>query len=93
MKSPIAAGRLVWLGLTLLFFAKVAMGQEKAGSLAGTAFDDTDAVLPGVSVTLTNKATHRIVKETTGPYGDYTVRDVAPGQYSIEFTLAGFTRT
>ncbi len=93
MKSPIAAGRLAWLGLTLFFFANMAMGQEKAGSLAGTAFDDTDAVLPGVTVTLINKATHRI----TGKRLDHTAitqsgtsRQV---QYSVEFTLAGFTRT
>jgi len=93
MKNPIAVGRLGWLGLTLFLFAALAMGQEKAGSLAGTALDDTDAVLPGVTVTLTHKATHRITRETTGAYGDYTVRDVAPGQYSVEFTVAGFTRT
>jgi hypothetical protein len=93
MKRPIAAWRLVWLVLTLLLFAGTAVAQQKAGSLAGTASDDTDAVLPGVTVTLTNKATHRIITERTGPYGDYTVRDVAPGRYSVEFTLAGFART
>jgi Carboxypeptidase regulatory-like domain/TonB-dependent Receptor Plug Domain len=93
MKIPIGTGRLLWLGLTMILFASLAMGQEKAGSLAGTASDDTDAVLPGVTVTLTNKATHRITSERTGPYGDYTIREVPAGQYSVAFTLAGFART
>jgi len=93
MIKPSAIWRVVSLSLTLLLSAGVAFGQDKSGSLAGTASDETDAVLPGVTVTLTNKATHRITRETTGAYGDYTIREVAPGQYSVEFTLPGFTRT
>jgi hypothetical protein len=88
MKLPIGTGRLLWLGLTMILFASMAMGQEKTGSLQGTASDDTDAVLPGVTVTLTNKATHRITRETTGLRRLHR-RDVAPGQYSVEFTLPG----
>jgi len=93
MKRPIAAWRLVWPALIALLFAGTAIGQQKAGSLAGTASDDTDAVLPGVTVTLTNTATHWTTSGITGPYGDYTIRDVAPGRYSVGFTLAGFART
>jgi outer membrane receptor protein involved in Fe transport len=44
-------------------------------------------------VTLTNKSTHRIVETSSGAYGDYTVRDIPPGQYSILVTLPGFTGT
>jgi hypothetical protein len=77
----------------MVLSTSMALSQEKSGSLQGTASDDTNAVLPGATVTLTNKSTHRTAETITGSYGDYTLRDVAPGQYSMEFVLAGFTRT
>src|SRR5215471_17585123 len=92
MKTHGSAFRIVWIGLALILFAGHSHAQEKSGSLHGTIFDDTGAVLPGATVTLTNKSTHRILETATGPYGDYTVRDIPPGQYSILVTLAGFTR-
>jgi hypothetical protein len=93
MKRPIGVWHLVWLGATLLALTATAMAQEKSGSLAGTASDDTDAVLPGVTVTLTNKSTNRITTEMTGPYGDYRIRDIPPGEYTVGFSLSGFIRT
>jgi hypothetical protein len=80
MKSPITVGHLAWIGISVLLFTTMALGQEKTGSLAGTASDDTDAVLPGVTVTLTDKATQRVLQGATGAYGDYLVRDIAPGK-------------
>jgi len=93
MKSPITAGCLVWLALAFLLFGDIALAQENVGTLQGTASDDTDAVLPGVNVILINKATLRITFQTTGAYGDYTIRDIEPGLYLVEFNLPGFTRT
>src|SRR5262249_36611598 len=81
------------IGFALILFAGNGHAQEKSGSLHGTIFDDTGAVLPGATVTLTNKSTHRDFETTTGSYGDYTVRDIPPGQYSIVVMLSGFTRT
>ena len=93
MNDHRAAVRIVWIGLVLFLFAGSVAAQEKSGTLHGTIFDDTGAVLPGATVTLTNKSTHRIVETSSGAYGDYTVRDIPPGQYSILVTLPGFTGT
>jgi len=93
MKCRIAAIRTGWLCITVCLTVTLAFGQEKSSSLQGTVSDDTNAVLPGVSVTLTNKSTHRMLEASAGPYGDYTVRDIPPGHYSIMFTLSGFART
>ncbi|HLQ76677.1 MAG TPA: carboxypeptidase regulatory-like domain-containing protein, partial [Terriglobia bacterium] len=88
-----AAIRSVWPFLLVCLFATAGLGQEKSGSLGGTASDDTNAVLPGVHVTLVNKATGRALDVTAGPYGDYSFSNVEPGHYSITFALDGFART
>ena len=82
----------LWVCLMVFAAAGAAHGQERFGALQGTISDDTDAVLPGVTVTLTNKFSDRVVTTTAGPYGNYLFRDVEPGRYSVTFELAGFTR-
>jgi hypothetical protein len=66
-------------------------GQERFGSLNGTVNDTTGAVLPGVTVTITNKATSRQVSTISGDDGIYTVKNMEPGLYSVKFALAGFS--
>jgi len=92
MKKNGAVIRIAWLCLAVILFAGNVAAQEKFGSLHGTVSDDTGAVLPGAAVTLTNKSTHRVTETTTGSYGDYTLRDIPPGQYSILVALSGFAR-
>lgn len=90
MKSASASVRLA---LALCLLVLPLYSQEKFGSLRGTVSDDTNAVLPGVAVTLTNRATHRVVTAATGPYGDFALLNIDPGQYSVAFELKGFART
>jgi outer membrane receptor protein involved in Fe transport len=85
--------RCAWLGVVLCLFAGLVWGQEKVGGLQGTVSDDTNAVLPGVAVTLTNKVTRRVINATAGPYGNYVFQNVEPGPYSVVFELKGFART
>jgi Carboxypeptidase regulatory-like domain/TonB dependent receptor-like, beta-barrel len=77
----------------LLLFTTRAWAQDSSGVLQGTISDDTDAVLPGVTVTLTNQATNRVISVAAGSYGNYSFRKVDPGRYSAVFELAGFSRT
>ena len=79
MTRAVASFRLGGLCVAVCLFASLALGQEKSGSLQGTVSDGTNAVLPGVSVTLANKSTQRVIETASGAYGDYTFRDVAPG--------------
>src|SRR5262245_27304496 len=77
------------LMLTWIFNAP-SFAQEKYASLNGVVNDSTDAVLPSVSVTLTNKATGRTSTTLTGAEGIYVLRNVEPGRYSVTFRLRGF---
>src|SRR4030095_2120707 len=81
-----------WLCLALCFWAVCSWAQDNTGALQGTGSDDTDAVLPGVTVTLTNQAHNRVLSPTAGSYGNSSFRQVDPGRYSIVFVLAGFSR-
>ena len=70
-----------------------AWAQENSGVLQGTVSDGTDAVLPGVTVTLTNEATNRVFSTLAGAYGNYAFRKVEPGRYTVAFEHPGFSRS
>jgi hypothetical protein len=74
----------------LLCFTAVVWAQTPTGSIDGTARDKTRAVLPGVTVTVTELATGRVITMTTNEAGRYTVRNLLPGAYTLELKLAGF---
>jgi len=76
---------LVWC---LLFVPSLAQAQA---SIGGVVRDTSGAVLPGVTVEAASPALiekTRIV--TTDVTGRYTIVDLRPGTYSLNFTLAGF---
>jgi len=68
-----------------------AFGQEQTGSFNGVAADSTGAVVPNVTVTVTNKTTGRSVTTTTNADGSYVVRNLEPGRYSVKFERQGFS--
>ncbi len=80
---------LLCAGLVLL--SVPAPAQERFGELSGTATDPSGAVLPGVAVTATNTTTHRATTSRTGADGNYVLRQLEPGRYSVKFDLTGFT--
>ncbi|HWB95282.1 MAG TPA: carboxypeptidase regulatory-like domain-containing protein, partial [Bryobacteraceae bacterium] len=67
-------------------------GQETTGSIVGLVKDASDAALPDVQVTVTNKDTGRTLQVKTGGDGTYLARDLAPGRYSVAFERTGFTK-
>jgi hypothetical protein len=66
------------------------LGQEKFGSLNGTVTDASGAILPGVTVSVTNKSTTRSRTIVTGSDGTYTFKDLEPGTYSMKFEFPSF---
>ena len=94
LSSPVCPLRLLCLGLLALYLSVPgAWAQDNTGVLQGTISDDTDAVLPGVTVTLTNQSTNRVLSSTAGSYGNYAFRKVDPGRYTATFELSGFSRS
>ena len=89
--SLVSYARLVSL-VAILGFAVVAPKVFAAvtGSISGTAHDSQGAVLPGVTVTLTNIQTGVVQKIVTDSVGFYNFPAVSVGQYSLVFDRAGF---
>src|SRR5690349_23455662 len=77
----------------LIIFAGVATpagAQTFRGGISGRITDATGAVLPGVSVTVTNDATAVSRTTVTSTTGDFSVPDLQLGTYTIEASLQGF---
>jgi hypothetical protein len=65
--------------------------QERFSGLTGTVADASGAVLPGATVTITNKQTGKVFTAVTGGDGVYRVLDLEPGRYTVKFELSGFS--
>ena len=78
------------LGLAIMLLASPWAGaQVLYGSLTGTVTDKTGAVIPGVTVTLTNQETGAVRGTTANESGNYSVLDVLPGTYSVSVAAKG----
>lgn len=88
-------GRLLAVML-LAALAAPASAQVLYGSIVGTVTDQTDAVVPKATVTITNKATGLSRETTTDEAGRYSLVNVLAGTYDLKVTASGFrvaTRT
>jgi Carboxypeptidase regulatory-like domain/TonB dependent receptor-like, beta-barrel/TonB-dependent Receptor Plug Domain len=79
----------------LLLFSLVitvpALAQLSTGSIAGTVQDPSGAIIPGVTVTLSNPGTIGGNQQTvTSERGTYQFTRLVPGRYSVKAELPGF---
>src|SRR6478672_9273270 len=85
-------GGLVVVGLLLMLPAVLAAQSVTSATIAGTTKDTTGAVLPGVTVEASSPALiERTRSAVTDAQGNYKILDLRPGQYTVTFTLPGFT--
>jgi hypothetical protein len=70
--------------------APAAGATATTGSLRGRATDPDKAVIPGLTITLTNAAGKTYTTQTTGD-GTYLLPNVPPGTYTATTFLAGFS--
>src|SRR5262245_4286353 len=68
----------------------VSSAQIQTGTITGVVIDEQDAVLPGVSVTLTSAALICQQTVVTNERGVYTFIALPPGVYALRFELQGF---
>jgi hypothetical protein len=69
----------------------VSVSAQVTGSISGTVRDSSDAVLPGVAITVRGPALQReSVSSTTGADGVYRVPLLPPGTYDVTAELEGF---
>lgn len=70
-----------------------AQGGGGRAELNGTIVDQARAVLPGVTVTVTNEATGQTRQAVTSGEGRFVIPTLTPGTYTITAELAGFETT
>ena len=85
--------RLAFLFCLVFFLAKPALSQNtNSGEIRGTVTDASGAVVPRVTVTLTNIDTGVTVDFTTNGAGIYDTVSTPPGNYNITFSKEGFKK-
>ena len=82
--------------LAVAFFLAVPLAlfsQEYRGTISGAVTDPTGAVVAGAKVTVTETQTGTRVETVSDNAGHYPAPFLAPGDYSILVSLAGFSLT
>ena len=75
-----------------LLVAAGAAAQDFRGAIAGRVTDQSGGVLPGVTVTVTNKETNVSNDTVTNATGTYSLLYLQPGTYTVSAELQGFRR-
>src|SRR5947209_7195989 len=88
-KGTIIMQRSLSLALISLFLAVPCFAQT-LGTITGEVKDASGGVIPGVTVTATNKATNAVRTTTTNAAGLYDFPALQPGTYTVKSELEGF---
>jgi hypothetical protein len=78
--------------LITLCLAAGALGQEARGTIVGRVMDTSGAVVPGVSVAITNRSTGVAASVQTNDQGLYAASYLIPGTYQVTAEHSGFKR-
>ena len=81
---------LLALLIALATLSSPLFAQVKSSAITGTVTDTTGAVLPGVSVKVTETGTGTVNNTLTNETGQYNVPYLPIGKYTVEVTLDGF---
>ena len=84
--------KLAALGCLLALAVMPASAQDYRARVQGVITDESQAAMPGVTVTLLNEATNVSVFKVTGPQGHYLFDFVDPGTYTVFAELTGFKK-
>ena len=76
--------------LALVMSVSVGSAQVQTGEIVGRALDNTNAVLPGVTVTITSPALIQPQTAVTTETGSYRFTRIPIGVYAVKFELPGF---
>jgi hypothetical protein len=78
------------VSLVMMAAGLASAGQEEAG-IIGQVTDESKAVIPGVTVTVTGPALQvPSVVDVTDSHGEYRITPLPIGTYTVEYTLSGF---
>jgi hypothetical protein len=83
------SNRLFWAFLVSICFSAAVFAQAGNGTLSGQVTDPSGAAIPAATVTLTGPD-HSTKTVQTDEQGRYTIKDLAPGTYSLAIGTQGF---
>jgi hypothetical protein len=79
---------LLWVLAATVLVGGAAAQQVSTGTVKGVLTDDSGAVIPGASVTLSGNGVSRTAQSQAD--GTYSFPDLAPGQYNVSVSFTGF---
>jgi len=83
--------RIMAGSVVMLTMCACLMAVSNRGAIQGTVTDPQGAVIPGAQVLVRNDSTGVEAKLTTNSAGFYNALDLVPGQYTVQFKVAGFS--
>src|SRR5262245_22025225 len=78
--------------IVLILLGSVSLFGQSNGSVKGLVKDTTGAILPGATITLTNKATQRVQTTLSTETGTYVFPALPPGEYSVTAEMPSFKK-
>ena len=95
-KSAFRVGKNAWMfAVLILLLAAIptaSFAQVDTGTISGVVRDQSGAVVPGATITLTNAATDLILKTTSNSVGLYQFSALRIGTYTISAEAKGFAK-
>ena len=88
--QPILTRFVLAVLLAVGLLASAANAQILYGGIVGSVTDPQGAVLPGVTVSITNTGTGLKLDTVTDETGSYVFRNLQPGTYNLTFSGKGF---
>jgi hypothetical protein len=85
-------GRLAAVAFLYLFSSGISLAQNVTGSIAGVVRDPSGSVVPAIHVVAINEGTGARFRTTSDADGQYTIRAVPIGVYSLNAEAQGFKR-
>jgi len=82
--------RLVSFCAFILIFCALALAQAPVGSISGTVFDESGAVVPAAPVSITNKDTGLLRNVITSADGIFSASSLPAGIYEVKTEVPGF---
>lgn len=86
-----AVKRLLLCSTALLLFGAVGLQAQENGTIVGTVTDPSGAVVPDVTITVTNQATSVARTTTTNADGNYALPGLPVSTYTVRAEKTGFT--
>jgi len=80
------------LSVAFLLIASFSFAQLDTGTIVGTVTDSSSAVLPGVTITITQEATGVAQTTVTNASGQFVFPGLRVGRYTVAAELQGFRR-